>query len=111
MPKNGVVRRTVLVAAAFVLCLSCLWGSLPVNARGEEVELYASATNADLLNDEIWLEQSVSGKCTLASTAMMLRRAAILNGSSSWKTSLRRALNGRPGTAASASVGTSRARA
>ena len=85
MPKNGVVRRTVLVAAAFVLCLSCLWGSLPVNARGEEVELYASATNADLLNDEIWLEQSVSGKCTLASTAMMLRRAAILNGSSSWE--------------------------
>ena len=85
MHKERFVRRVALVAAAVVLSLCFVVGSFPANARGEEVELWAAATTEDLKNDEIWLTQSVSGKCTLASTAMMLRRAAFLNGRTDWR--------------------------
>ena len=68
MHKERYVRRVALVAAAVVLSLCFAVGSFPANARGEEVELWAAATTEDLKNDEIWLTQSVSGKCTLSGT-------------------------------------------
>lgn len=45
----------------------------------------ASAATYEALNqDEVFLKQEQRGTCTLASTAMMLRRAALLNGDENW---------------------------
>ena len=43
-----------------------------------------AATAEEINQDQVFLNQSQRGTCTLASTAMMLRRAAMLNGDPSW---------------------------
>ena len=64
----------------------------PATTREDDPETEAvplvlepQATPQDLLNSDIWIKQSSSGWCTLDSAVMMLRRAAILNGSPSWR--------------------------
>ncbi len=45
----------------------------------------AMAATADEINQtDVFLKQQQRGTCTLASTAMMLRRAALLNGDANW---------------------------
>lgn len=44
----------------------------------------SAATYEELNQDEVFLKQAQRGTCTLASTAMMLRRAALLNGEENW---------------------------
>lgn len=43
-----------------------------------------AATLEEINQDEVFLKQQQRGTCTLASTAMMLRRAAMLNGDENW---------------------------
>ena len=43
------------------------------------------AINDDSMSDEFFFAQSGSGRCTIASTAMMVRRAAFLDGNESWQ--------------------------
>ncbi len=51
----------------------------------EKQEISVQATPSDLLNPAIWLKQQRTGECTLTSAAMMLRRAALLNGRNDWQ--------------------------
>lgn len=47
-----------------------------------------ATTFSDINSSNVWLKQSITGNngtCTLASTAMMLRRAAMMNGDTNWK--------------------------
>lgn len=43
-----------------------------------------AATYDEINQDQVFLKQEQRGTCTLASTAMMLRRAALLNGDENW---------------------------
>lgn len=43
-----------------------------------------AATLEEINQDEVFLKQQQRGTCTLASTAMMVRRAAMLNGDENW---------------------------
>ena len=43
-----------------------------------------AATYEEINQDAVFVKQSQRGTCTLASTAMMLRRAAMLNGDENW---------------------------
>ena len=43
-----------------------------------------AATYEEINQDAVFVKQSQRGTCTLASTAMMLRRAAMLNGDGNW---------------------------
>ena len=43
-----------------------------------------AATVEEINQDEVFLKQERSGTCTLASTAMMLRRTAMLRGDQDW---------------------------
>lgn len=45
-----------------------------------------AATTEDLNRPAVFLKQNQSGTCTLSSTAMMLRRAAMLRGDADWDT-------------------------
>lgn len=44
----------------------------------------SAATYEEINQDAVFLKQEQRGTCTLASTAMMLRRAAMLNGDENW---------------------------
>ena len=69
-----------------------------------------AATLEEINQDEVFLKQQQRGTCTLASTAMMLRRAAMLNGDENWaqitEASCREAfwLSGLPGGQANEAV-------
>lgn len=61
----------------------------------------SAATRADLDRQDVFLKQSsANGTCVLVSTAMMLRRAAILQGDEDWSSinlsTVRKALPGMP---------------
>lgn len=43
-----------------------------------------AATYDEINQDQVFFKQSQRGTCTLAATAMMLRRAALLNGEENW---------------------------
>ena len=43
-----------------------------------------AATYDEINQDQVFFKQSQRGTCTLAATAMMLRRAALLNGDENW---------------------------
>ena len=43
-----------------------------------------AATTEEINQDAVFLKQQERGTCTLASTAMMLRRTAMLNGDETW---------------------------
>lgn len=43
-----------------------------------------SAEAASITDNEVFLKQTQSGRCTLSSVAMMLRRKALLDGNSNW---------------------------
>ena len=45
-----------------------------------------AATTEEINQPEVFLKQENSGTCTLASTAMMLRRTAMLRGDQDWDT-------------------------
>lgn len=55
-------------------------------AEAADFEVMAAGATADQINDdEMFFKQSVGGTCTLAANAMMVRRAARLNGYSDWR--------------------------
>ena len=69
--------------------------------KGSKVATGGSAyldTSADINDSSVFFKQSMGGTCTLASAAMMLRRKAMLNGSSSWKTVTEGNVRGRAWT-------------
>ncbi|MDO5118866.1 MAG: hypothetical protein Q4D48_02175 [Coriobacteriales bacterium] len=72
-------RAVVTVAMCLLLVVTCFPGV------ASATWLTACATQSDLIDDSIWLTQSSNGYCTLASTAMMLRRTSILNGIAGWE--------------------------
>ena len=43
-----------------------------------------AATEKEIQEDSVFLKQQGRGTCTLAATAMMLRRTALLNGDEAW---------------------------
>lgn len=65
--KTRLSRILILMLTVFLLAPSAL-----------------AATRADIDNPSVFLKQERSGTCTLASTAMMLRRTAMLMGNRNW---------------------------
>lgn len=61
---------------SFLLVLVMIFTLMPTFA----IEAAAISVN----DSEVFLKQSESGKCTLASAAMMLRRRAIIDGNANW---------------------------
>lgn len=66
------MRKRILRIAMAVLMLAVM------------VPSALAATYEEINQDQVFLKQEQRGTCTLASTAMMLRRAALLNGDENW---------------------------
>lgn len=66
------MRKRILRIAMAVLMLAVM------------VPSALAATYEEINQDQVFLKQEQRGTCTLASTAMMLRRAALLNGEENW---------------------------
>lgn len=63
--------------------------SLVAQSFDADAPLTAQATFSDINQSSVWLKQQVTGSngtCTLCAAAMMLRRAAMMNGDGNWKT-------------------------
>ncbi len=67
-----------ILRSLLCLMLVCMF-VLP--AGSAEVQ---AATFADINDDSVWVNQSASGRCTLASAVMLMRRYALLRGDSDW---------------------------
>lgn len=66
------MRKRILRIAMAVLMLAVM------------VPSALAATYEEINQDQVFLKQEQRGTCTLAATAMMLRRAALLNGEENW---------------------------
>lgn len=66
------MRKRILRIAMAVLMLAVM------------VPSALAATYEEINQDQVFLKQEQRGTCTLAATAMMLRRAALLNGDENW---------------------------
>ena len=66
------MRKRILRIAMAVLMLAVM------------VPSALAATYEEINQDQVFFKQSQRGTCTLAATAMMLRRAALLNGEENW---------------------------
>lgn len=62
---------------SFILVLILIIGIIPL-------EKVHAASFSDINNSTMFFKQNTSITCTLSSAAMMVRRAALLNGNSSW---------------------------
>ncbi len=76
---------------ALLLCFACILGLLhttPARAEvpvSEETPVASAVTFSELNAREVFLKQSQARVCTLTASAMMIRRAAMLSGDSSWR--------------------------
>lgn len=73
------IKRVVSLGLSFILALSIVVCMVPSR------ELQA-ATFADINRSEMFFKQNTSNTCTLSAAAMMVRRAALLNGNPNWTT-------------------------
>ena len=76
--KHVVLRAAVCLLLVLILAVS-----------GREAQ---AATYEDLNADEVFINQSAGGRCTLASAVMMMRRYALLRGDSDWSSITERAI-------------------
>lgn len=64
---------------AFVLAICVAFTSLPLFSHSSMI-----AEAASIIDKDVFLKQTQSGRCTLSSMAMMLRRKALLDGNENW---------------------------
>ena len=97
--KAGIAGGAVVLAAALVAAPLLTQSPQPATSTAEthasvQSSTIAKTASATLTEDAkvkklrkktFFLTQSMHGRCTLASTAMMLRRVAYLDGKSNWK--------------------------
>lgn len=79
--QNKIMRRSII--ECLTICLMAGWmlsGLSFINM----IEAQAAAFS-DINQSNVFLKQEKDNTCTLASTVMMLRRAVMLNGNSSWQ--------------------------
>lgn len=70
-------KRIISLGLSFILALVLAIGVIPSE------KVYA-ASFSDINQDIMFFKQNTSSTCTLASAAMLVRRAALLNGNSNW---------------------------
>ncbi len=70
-------KRIISLKLSFILVLVIVIGIIP----SEKVH---AASFSDINKSTMFFKQNTSSTCTLASAAMLVRRAALLNGNSSW---------------------------
>lgn len=77
------MKKTVFLLVA-VLMLAVVLGCGQVQAAEIDTEDKAYVTFDELNDDDVFIKQSRRGTCTLASSAMIMRRAAMLAGDENW---------------------------
>lgn len=75
-------KLTVLLG---LLMMIAVFNCGEVQAAEKVTENKGSVTFEELNEDEVFIKQSRRGTCTLASSAMIMRRAAMLSGNEDWE--------------------------